>query len=98
MDKLLLWRLVGAFINVAVLSRSAQWLFKNRIHSPRKRALSVLVLVFLIEFIGIYYLYKDITLALHILLFYYVPFLLMWFLKDLFDASGRQEDKPSAKT
>ena len=97
MDKIMFWRLVGAFVNVAVLTRVVQWLLKNRIRNPRPRAFSVLVLVLLIELIGIFYLYKDMTLTLHIILFYYTPFLLMWFLKDIFYASGRQKGKASTK-
>lgn len=87
MDTLMLWRLAGAFINVTILSRGAHLLLRRWIPDPFKRAYLILILVALLDFAGIWALYRDPVTALYIMLFYYIPLLMLWFLKDILDAS-----------
>ncbi|HVY54257.1 MAG TPA: hypothetical protein VHC46_00720 [Thermodesulfobacteriota bacterium] len=87
MNTPMLWRLVGAFINVTLLSRLAHMLLRRWIADPYRRAYIVLVSVALIDFAGIWTMYRDLVASLYITLFYYVPLLIMWFLKDILDAA-----------
>ncbi|MCI0482442.1 MAG: hypothetical protein L0213_12760 [Candidatus Dadabacteria bacterium] len=87
MDTLMLWRLAGAFINVTILSRGAHLLLRRWIPAPFKRAYLVLILVALLDFAGIWALYRDLATSFYIALFYYLPLLMLWFLKDILDAS-----------
>ena len=87
MDTLMLWRLAGAFINVTILSRGAHLLLRRWVPDPYKRAYLVLILVALLDFAGIWALYRDLATSFYIALFYYLPLLMLWFLKDILDAS-----------
>ena len=87
MDTLMLWRLAGAFINVTILSRGAHLLLRRWVPDPYKRAYLVLILVALLDFAGIWALYRDLATSFYIALFYYIPLLMLWFLKDILDAS-----------
>jgi hypothetical protein len=87
MDALMFWRLAGAFINITILSRGANLVLKRWVTDPFKRAYIVLGLVALLDFAGIWALYRDPATSFYVTLFYYLPFLLMWFLKDILDAS-----------
>lgn len=87
MDTLMMWRLIGAFINVTVLSRAAAWALRRWVTAAYKRAVLVFGLVLIIDFIGAWSLYDDPLTASYIMLFYYVPFLLMWSFKDILDAA-----------
>ncbi|MEW6144732.1 MAG: hypothetical protein AB1598_06895 [Thermodesulfobacteriota bacterium] len=87
MDTLMLWRLAGAFINVTILSRGANLLLRRWVTDPYKRAYIVLGSVALLDFTGIWALYHNPATSFYVTLFYYLPFLLMWFLKDILDAS-----------
>ena len=87
MDTLMLWRLAGAFINVTILSRGAHLLLRRWVPDPIKRAYLVLILVALLDFAGIWALYRDLDISFYITLFYYLPLLMLWFLKDILDAS-----------
>jgi hypothetical protein len=90
MDTLMMWRLIGAFVNVTVLSRGLQWLLRRWISGPYRRAVLVLALVTVIDFIGVWNLYGDPAAGAYIMLFYYIPLLLMWFLKDILDAAKQK--------
>lgn len=90
MDTLMLWRLVGAFINVTLLSRGAHLLLRRWIVDPYRRAYVVLILVVVIDFAGVWALYRDLHTSFYITLFYYVPLIMLWFLKDVLDASGKK--------
>lgn len=81
-----MWRLVGAFINVTILSRAAQWILKRWVSNPYKRAALVFVIVTGIDFLGMWSLYDDLSTGAYLVLFYYIPLLLMWLLKDIMDA------------
>ena len=87
MDTLMLWRLAGAFINVTLLSRGAQLILRRRVTDSYKRAYLVLISVAVLDFIGILALYRDLVTSIYITLFYYLPLLMIWFLKDILDAS-----------
>ncbi len=87
MDTLMLWRLAGAFINVTILSRGAPFVLRRWVGDPFKRAYLVLILVALLDFSGIWALYRDLPASLYIMLYYYLPLLMLWFLKDILDAS-----------
>jgi hypothetical protein len=87
MDTPMLWRLVGAFINVTILSRGAHLLLRRWVGDPLKRAYIVLISIAVIDFAGVWALYRDLATSFYVTLFYYIPLLLMWFLKDVLDAS-----------
>ena len=93
MPKAMIWSLIGAFINVTVLSRVGQWLLKKRISNDYRRAFLVFGIVALIDFARLWFLYDDILVALHTMLFYFLPFLVMWLLKDILDASRKRRNK-----
>ncbi|NIR16497.1 MAG: hypothetical protein GWN86_22265 [Desulfobacterales bacterium] len=57
----------------------------------RKRAFVVFFIVAALDLIGLFLFFKEITLALHGWLFYYLPFLIMWLLKDLMEASRKKK-------
>ena len=90
MDTLMMWRLIGAFVNVTVLSRALQWVLKRWVPGPFKRAVLVFALVTVIDFLGVWNLYGDPGAGAYIMLFYYIPLLLMWFLKDILDAAKQK--------
>ena len=87
MDTLMLWRLAGAFINVTLLSRGAHLVLRRWISDPYKRAYVVLISVAVLDFIGICVLYRNLVTSIYITLFYYLPLLMIWFFKDIVDAS-----------
>ncbi len=94
MDTLMLWRLAGAFINVTLLSRGAHLVLRRWISDPYKRAYVVLISVAVLDFIGIFALYRNLVTSVYITLFYYLPLLMIWFFKDIVDAS-RMRDRAS---
>lgn len=85
-----MWRLIGAFINVTILSRVAQWIFKRWVPNPYKRAALVFVVVVGIDLLGMWSLYNDFLTGAYVVLFYYVPLLLMWLLKDIIDETRKK--------
>jgi len=95
MDTGILWSLIGSFTNVFILTRVAQYLLKRTSLEDRRRAFVVFFIVASIDLIGLYYFFKDVRIGLHAWLFYYVPFLVMWLLKDLMEAS-RKKRQPEA--
>lgn len=98
MDTGILWSLIGSFTNVFILTRVLQYLFKRTNLEDKKRAYLVFFIVASIDIIGLYFFFHDIRLALHGWLFYYLPFLVMWLLKDLMEASRKKrEQEASAK-
>ena len=90
----MLWRLAGAFINVTLLSRGAHLVLRRWISDPYKRAYVVLISVAVLDFIGIIALYRNLVTSIYITLFYYLPLLMIWFFKDIVDAS-RMRDRAS---
>lgn len=94
MDTLMMWRLIGAFINVTVLTRAGQLLLRRRITDPRKRAYAVAGATAAVDFLGMWAMYDAPGAGLYYTLFYYLPFIVMWLLKDVLDAS-RQKRKAS---
>lgn len=94
MDTGILWSLIGSFTNVFILTRIAQYLLKRMKVEDRKRAFLTFFIVAALDFIGLYLFFKqDIAIALHGWLFYYLPFLIMWLLKDLMEASRNKKHK-----
>jgi hypothetical protein len=87
MDKAMMWRLIGAFINVTILSRGAHLILGRWITDSYKKSYIVLFSVALIDFAGAWALYRAPVTAVYVTLFYYLPLLIMWFLKDMLDAS-----------
>jgi hypothetical protein len=51
-------------------------------------------LVAFLDFAGIWALYRDPATSFYVTLFYYLPFLLMWFLKDVLEASRSRGKAP----
>ncbi len=94
MDTGILWSLIGSFTNVFILTRIAQYFLKRMKVEDRKRAFLTFFIVSALDLIGLYLFFKqDIALALHGWLFYYLPFLIMWLLKDLMEASRNRKHK-----
>jgi hypothetical protein len=81
--------LLGAFINVTVLTRGAHWLLKNKVSDDHKRSIIAFGSVTLLDFV-IWILNKDLLSALHIMLFYYVPFLILWLVTDILRARKKR--------
>jgi hypothetical protein len=81
--------LLGAFINVTILTRGAHWLLKKRISDDHKRSIIVCGSVTLLDFV-IWTINKDLLSALHIMLFYYVPFLILWLVTDILRARKKR--------
>jgi len=77
--------LLGAFINVTILTRGAHWLLKKRVPDDHKRSIIVFGSVTILDF-AIWMINKDLFPALQIMLFYYVPFLILWLLTDVLRA------------
>ncbi len=91
MDTGILWSLIGSFTNVFILTRIAHYFLKRTKMDDRKRAFVVFFIVAALDLIGLFLFFKEITLALHGWLFYYLPFLIMWLLKDLMEASRKKK-------
>jgi hypothetical protein len=81
--------LLGAFINVTVLTRGAHWLLKKRVSDDHKRSIIVFGSVALLDLV-IWMINKDLLSALHIVLFYYVPFLILWLVTDILRARKKR--------
>jgi hypothetical protein len=81
--------LLGAFINVTILTRGAHWLLKKRLSDDHKRSIIVFGSVTLLDFV-IWTINKDLLSALHIMLFYYVPFLILWLVTDILRARKKR--------
>ena len=97
MDTPMLWRLIGAFINVTLLSRGAHLLLRKWVKDPYRRAYVVMIIVALLDFAGVWALYRDFVTSFYVMLFYYVPLILLWFLKDMLEAS-RTKGRASRST
>jgi len=93
----ILWSLIGSFTNVFILTRVLQYLLKRTNLEDRKRAFLVFFIVALIDLIGLYFFFKEIPLALHGWLFYYLPFLVMWLFKDLLEASRKKKQQEASQ-
>jgi len=93
MDGLIIWQLLDAFLKMLVLTRVAQYLLRKTSLTARKRAYTVFFSITVITFIGLFLTFKVIQLTFSIWLFYYVPFLVMWLLKDLMDASRKEKEE-----
>jgi hypothetical protein len=83
--------LLGAFINVTILTRGAHWLLKRRVSDDLKRSIIIFGSVTLLDFV-IWLINKDLLSAVQIMLFYYVPFLILWFLTDILRARRKGND------
>ena len=81
--------LLGAFINVTILTRGAHWLLKKRFSDDHKRSIIVFGSVTLLDFV-IWTINKDLLSALPIMLFYYVPFLILWLVTDILRARKKR--------
>ena len=98
MDTEILWSLIGSFTNVFILTRVLQYLFTRTNLEDRKRAFLVFFIVAAVDLIGLFFYFGDATLALQGWLFYYLPFLVMWLLKDLLEASRKKKQQEASST
>ncbi len=96
MDTGILWSLIGSFTNVFILTRILQYFLKRTKLEDRRRAYLVFFIVAAIDLIGLYFFFGNIPLALHGWLFYYVPFLVMWLMKDLMEASRKKREQKTS--
>jgi len=90
----MLQSLIGAFINVIVLTRGLQYLLKKRMKDARKRAYIVFISVTVFDSLVLMISQKSLS-ALQVMLLYYGPFLVMWLMVDLLNASkeNRKQDQ-----
>ena len=97
MSGLIVWQLIGSFTNVFLLTRTANYFLKrfSRL-ADRKRAYVVFFLIALIDLIGLVLFFGGLLSGLHFWLFYYLPFLVMWLLKDLMEASRKEKGEARA--
>lgn len=96
MSGLIVWQLIGSFTNVFLLTRIAQYFLKRSRLTDRKRAYVVFSLIASIDLIGLVLFFGGLRLGLHFWLFYYLPFLVMWLLKDLMEASRKEKEEAQA--
>lgn len=97
MDTGILWSLIGSFTNVFILTRIAQYFLKRFSKvEDRKRAFIVFFIVAAIDLIGLFFFLQDVRLALQGWFFYYLPFLVMWLLKDLMEASRKKKQQEAS--
>lgn len=96
MDTGILWFLIGGFTNAFILTRVLQYFLKRTSLEDRRRAYLVFSIVASLDIIGLYRAYHDVRLALHVWLFYFVPFLIMWLLKDLMEASRKKRQQEAS--
>ncbi len=90
MNSLIIWTLAGAFINVTVLTRVAQYLLRKTSLRDKKRAIVVFIIVGIIDLLGLTLFFKSVSVGIQFMIFYYLPFLLMWLLKDFMEASRKK--------
>ena len=96
MDTGILWSLVSSFTSVFILTRLLQYLLKRTNLEDRKSAYVVFFIVAVFDLIGLYFYFSNITLALQGWLFYYLPFLVMWLMKDLMEASRKKREQEAS--
>ncbi|MEK6224491.1 MAG: hypothetical protein N2A97_06480 [Thermodesulfobacteriales bacterium] len=100
MDTGILWSLIGSFTNVFILTRIAQYFFKRFTKvDDRKRAFIVFFIVAVLDLIGLLIALKDkgMSSGLYYWLFFFMPFLVMWLLKDLMEASRKKKQEEAAQ-
>ena len=93
MSGLIVWQLIGSFTNVFLLTRVTQYFLKMTRMSGRKRAYVVFFLISSIDMIGLVVFFGGVRMGLHAFLLYYLPFLVMWLLKDLMEASRKEKEE-----
>ena len=92
MSGLIIWQLLGSFTNVFLLTRVTQYFLKFTKLSGKKRAYITFILISSIDFVGLVIFTGSIRDGISALLFFYMPFLVMWLLKDLFEASRKEKE------
>ncbi len=98
MDTEILWSLIGSFTNVFILTRLLQYILKRTNLEDRRRAFVVFFIVAAADLFGLYFYFGGTTLAIQGWLFYYLPFLVMWLLKDLMEASRKKKQREASST
>ena len=93
MSGLIVWQLIGSFTNVFILTRTAHYFLKRTRMTDRKRAYVVFFLVASLDLIGLVLFFGGLRIGLHVWLLYYLPFLVMWLLKDLIEASRKEKEE-----
>ena len=96
MSGLIVWQLIGSFTNVFLLTRTADYFLKRTRLTDRKRAYVVFFFIALLDLVGLVLFFGGLRIGLHVWLMYYMPFLVMWLLKDLMEASKKKKEDPSA--
>lgn len=98
MDTGILWSLISSFTSVLILTRVFQYILKRTKLEDRTRAYIVFFIVASIDLVGLYFYFGDIAMALQGWLFYYLPFLVMWLLKDLMEASRKKKEQEASSS
>ena len=97
MSGLIVWQLIGSFTNVFLLTRVAQYFLRMTKLPGKKRAYIVFFLIASIDLVGLVLFFGGLRMGLHVWLFYYLPFLVMWLLKDLIEASRKEKEEAQAQ-
>ena len=97
MSGLIVWQLLGSFTNVFLLTRVAQYFLKMTRMRGKTRAYVVFFLVASIDLVGLVLFFGGMRIGLHVWLLYYLPFLVMWLLKDLMEASRKEKEEAQAE-
>ena len=97
MSGLIVWQLLGSFTNVFLLTRVAQYFLKMTRMRGKTRAYVVFLLVASIDLVGLVLFFGGMRMGLHVWLLYYLPFLVMWLLKDLMEASRKEKEEAQAE-
>ena len=93
MSNLIIWQLIVSFTNVFLLTRAVQYFLKKTSLEDRKRAYVVFISIGLLDLIGLIMVFNGLRMGIYTWLLYYAPFLVMWLLKDLMEASRKKEEE-----
>ncbi len=89
----IIWPLLSGFTNAFLLTRVVQYFLKFTKLPGKTRAYITFFLISSIDLIGLVIYFGDIRNGLSALLFFYMPFLVMWLMKDLLEASRLEREK-----
>ena len=81
--------LLGAFINVTILTRLLHWILRRKIKNDSRRSYLVFISVAVFD-LSVWSIAKGLSAAFYNILYFYLPFLVLWLLFDLLEVSKRK--------
>jgi len=97
MDKQMFFALLDSFIKVLIITRVTKYLVGKIGFDYRKMAYIVFFVSGIIMLIGLFLTFKNVENTISVWLYYYVPFLVMWLLKDLMEASRKKKQQEASE-